>query len=237
MKDETTMNGTTKNLLHLARSRDVFRSALATQLHFVAPRDFAIDPGAQEAMLRGLVENDAVRVTYWLKGDDEPERNQEVVVLSAWDPTIPGVEIQTAEGSGTGLLVDGGPDEGVLYQPSVRGPSYPIRRMSLVQSRLAAEKKAAAQIFDHMGGMRRLASVLGANNFRSAGAAVSFEWPAPAGPKGNKVRLARMPSGDFAVCFLSRTASGEQQVGRYRDVPAARLVELFEQQTGWTLGL
>jgi hypothetical protein len=235
-KDEK-MNPTTKSILRLARAQKELRSAIATQLHSIGPRDFTLDPGSQQAMLRRLMEGDNVRVTYWLKADDEPEREEEVVVLSAWDPMLPGVGVR-GSGDVEGLLVDGGPDEGCLYQPTTRGPAHQVRRLSLVKSRVAADKTAAGtEILGHMGGMKRLASVLGARNFRFAGAAVSFEWPAPAGAKGNKIRIARMPSGGFAVSFVRRTNTGEEQAGRYREVPAKKLAALFERHTGWVLAL
>lgn len=146
-KHATKMDPTTKRILRLARKDSGFRSALATQLRSIAPRDFTVDPGSQQAMLRGLVEGDVARVTYLPKLEQTPEEDVELLVLSGFDPTIPGVRVSLPTG-GDGLLVDGGPIEGVLYQGSRKGPAHPVRRLSLVRSRLAADesKPTAAQV-------------------------------------------------------------------------------------------
>jgi hypothetical protein len=97
----------------------------------------------------------------------------------------------------------------------------------------------ARTILDQMGGMRRLALMLGmsAHAVEMAPRGVAFKWPNRQTSRGNKVRIDLTPADTYTMTFLSSTAHGEKPVKVYRDVYAEDLVPIFEKQTGWYLRL
>jgi len=238
---------TTKNaaraLIHLALENPEFRTALMAEVSkessfHLNHRDFAVEEFSQHYLLRHLREGDLVDIQYQPNDlDTHPQRIVTRLVISDFDPMLPGVELKGTEESRE-MLVDRGEGQPLSWEPSGQYPAYVVTKLKVVHSRLASEQKkqASRTVLAQLGGAERLAKMVGARNIQELDNGLSFEWPNRQASKGNKVVItSNLPeNADYTMSFFRKDANGEEKVHTVI-VPARGLTDAFEKHTGWFL--
>jgi hypothetical protein len=92
----------------------------------------------------------------------------------------------------------------------------------------------AQTILDQMGGIRRIATMIGAT-FASCENGVRIYWKSRQPSKGNICQVVLTPADTYTVTFYNRRAGTTKVIRVVEDVYFDGLVDLFERQTGYYL--
>lgn len=96
----------------------------------------------------------------------------------------------------------------------------------------------ANTIAAQMGGVRTLKLMLGATVYASATAPhLAFKFPNRTRSKGNLVTVSLRPDDTYDMEFFNAGKLARKSVRKCEGVYADQLVELFEEQTGWSLNV
>lgn len=106
-----------------------------------------------------------------------------------------------------------------------------------------ALSQVATVILQQMGGVRRLAAMLGIGSGPAyqfydlpGGQGVGFVWPNKQRSKGNCVEV-KLVNDTYTVSFFNWAGADKKKVKEYDDIYADQLVGIFEDQTGWRIRL
>ena len=139
-KAMTTKNAT-RAIIDLAKKDSSFRQALLSEVVKegninINIRDFAMDEFSQHQMLRNLRAGDLIEILY-SPNELHPQQIATRLVDSDFDPDIPGVLLKGTNPQQE-MLVDRGQGMPLVWEPGT-GPAFPVLKLKLVHSKLAAE--------------------------------------------------------------------------------------------------
>jgi len=126
------------------------------------------------------------------------------------------------------------PNKSSLENMSEVEVSKLINKMKSASDKKASEDPVVQEILEALGGQQKLASLVGARNFRFLKETVCFRWPNRVASKGTRCAITVFED-KYAIGFFAKNESGTLvRVADYK-VPKDELVKTFEKQTGWFL--
>jgi len=113
----------------------------------------------------------------------------------------------------------------------------PEADVSKLIDELKGANKKAKEILAALGGRQKLENLLGARDISLYKNEMRFSWPNRMASKGTSCGISMLDDGQCDVMFMTPNASGALQVVAQYKVPANKLAQTFEKQTGWFLRL